>query len=521
MNNNGARNAALANGRSIAKWVLPWDGNCFLTSEAWDDIVEAVRSRPYLKYFTVPMARILENDELLSPAPVVSPNEEPQLAFRRDAREQFNPDARYGRCPKVELLCRLAVPGPWHGWCRGPWDIVPAQTSPEAGHVGQAGWVARLASGQPEQEVNAGTRWRRRVEAIWECIDSVDEQLARATFQATALFALDNGVLERQRRHWLADEPRTGHVVTHLVSLAERSLGRPVGAAPGGHVVGGGALQSMIDETFVVALAGYFTRDGRFFARGAELLRDRFLSGRWSPPLWSSPAGPGQGHGNHEPAVIETTGFYYLLDAVRLLEREEALTRAEVDGLRAWFEAFRTWLRDSEPGNRARTSLDHSGTWYDVQCVSLGAYLNDVRGVLATLRRSHERVGQQFTPDGGQPEELASGEPWGRSALNLQGWMALAALAGRLGQGPWSWDNDQRLARAVQMTIGRPRGDGRPGAGGTGSERRLVLGFEAASHVPAAREATDSDPWLVEQLFSSDAGIRPFWILGSEAGDIA
>ena len=38
MNNNGARNAALREGRRRAKWVLPWDGNCFVTEEGWAEL---------------------------------------------------------------------------------------------------------------------------------------------------------------------------------------------------------------------------------------------------------------------------------------------------------------------------------------------------------------------------------------------------------------------------------------------------------------------------------------------------
>jgi hypothetical protein len=41
INNNGARNAALRDGKGRAKWVLPWDGNCFLTAQAWSEIVTA------------------------------------------------------------------------------------------------------------------------------------------------------------------------------------------------------------------------------------------------------------------------------------------------------------------------------------------------------------------------------------------------------------------------------------------------------------------------------------------------
>ena len=46
MNNNGARNAALREGRTLAKWVLPWDGNCFSTSSAWAQIRSGVTRRP-------------------------------------------------------------------------------------------------------------------------------------------------------------------------------------------------------------------------------------------------------------------------------------------------------------------------------------------------------------------------------------------------------------------------------------------------------------------------------------------
>ena len=35
MNNNGARNYALRDGRGRARWILPFDGNCYLTPHAY------------------------------------------------------------------------------------------------------------------------------------------------------------------------------------------------------------------------------------------------------------------------------------------------------------------------------------------------------------------------------------------------------------------------------------------------------------------------------------------------------
>ncbi len=38
INNNGARDAALRDGKARAKWVMPWDGNCFITEKGWAEI---------------------------------------------------------------------------------------------------------------------------------------------------------------------------------------------------------------------------------------------------------------------------------------------------------------------------------------------------------------------------------------------------------------------------------------------------------------------------------------------------
>lgn len=181
MNNNGARNAALADGRPRAKWVLPFDGNCFFTAAAWTRLVAEVTARPWLKYFTVPMARLSDNRHLADPDFAPPAREEPQLLFRHDAAESFNPDFPYGRRPKVELFWRLGIPGPWDAWTEESWDQPRRPLSPEAHHVGTAGWVARLFSGVPHLEVSArgilGKRGVARQEAILTLLAQLDKSL--------------------------------------------------------------------------------------------------------------------------------------------------------------------------------------------------------------------------------------------------------------------------------------------------------------------------------------------------------
>jgi hypothetical protein len=186
MNNNGARNAALADGRARAKWVLPFDGNCFFTASAWDNLVADVIARPWLKYFAVPMARLLDNQPLLAdPAFAPPAKEEPQLLFRRDAAESFNEAFPYGRRPKVELFWRLGIPGPWDYWTEFYWDQPRRPLSPEAYQFGVAGWVARLFSGVPHLEATSrnspSKRGLARQEAILTMLNTLDASLNLTT----------------------------------------------------------------------------------------------------------------------------------------------------------------------------------------------------------------------------------------------------------------------------------------------------------------------------------------------------
>lgn len=152
MNNNGARNWAIQLGRARGDWILPWDGNCFLTEAAWRQLREVVLLHGSVHYFHVPMQRIGDNSQLLDPEFKPDPIDEPQLIFSAVAADQFNGEFPYGRRPKVELLWRLGLPGPWDAWSDEPWDqprrprLNPLPACP------RAGWVARLHSGVRDGE---------------------------------------------------------------------------------------------------------------------------------------------------------------------------------------------------------------------------------------------------------------------------------------------------------------------------------------------------------------------------------
>ncbi len=177
MNINFSRNTALREGRSLARWVMPWDGNCFLTESAWEQILEGVETGGQMKYLVVPMTRVLNNQDLLKQNFEPNPVEEPQIIFRQDAREEFNERVRYGHYSKIELLWRLQVPGYWDAWQWDPWDNLDCQESPEAGQFISIGWVARLFSGVKDSEQDAENRAQKRRQGIRDFLNNLDAQL--------------------------------------------------------------------------------------------------------------------------------------------------------------------------------------------------------------------------------------------------------------------------------------------------------------------------------------------------------
>jgi hypothetical protein len=491
MHNNGARNAALENGRSRAKWVLPWDGNCFVTKEAWQEITKAIKREPYFQYYVVPMARMTNNDALLHPTTRPEASEEPQMLFRRDATESFEEARPYGRRPKVGLLWRLGVPGPWDRWRVDPWDLPEPELSPEAGRFGRAGWVARLASGVSRLEQSKrGTitaRGGARDEAILIACRRLDEQVLTQRLQCPSTLAYDERALEQLRdgggnaalsgvRSRLLEEASAA-LERGPYSVADKTTsapsndphdywhpapywwpnpwtrnGRPYIHRDGARVPGTRLyepdsekfdrtrLQRLFDDTTTLALATTATGEARYAEHAARLVRTWFLEPktRMNPHLRYAQVRRGyDGDTGQHSGVIEMKDVYYFLDALRLLGGAGVISDAETRGIKAWLEAYLGWLQSSPQGQREMQMPNNHGTAYDLQVASISAYLGNTSLLRSTLERSAYRVGQQFAANGSQPHEMSRAITAHYTCFNAQTWINLARLAERCGSDIW------------------------------------------------------------------------------------
>jgi hypothetical protein len=571
VNNNGARNAALRDGKTRAKWVLPWDGNCFLTAAAWEEIVTAILAEPWLKYVTVPMARSLDNADLLDPSRRPEADGEPQIVFRRDSAEEFDEARAYGRRPKVELLWRLGVPGVWDGYRDDVWDLPRPALSPEAAACGEAGWVARLYSGQGglegERSLDLRSRGEARIDAVNRVLDRLDVAAMERVFAPDRLIFYDEDAVAALRD---APEGSAGATLRERLLLeADLALARGPYAVtdkpappPGGdrhdyhhpapyywpnpHTPDGlpylrrdgervpgtrlyepesdrydrTRLQRMFDDTTLLALGWLLRGDDRLAAHAARLVRTWFLDAetRMSPHLTfaqtrsQSAADTGAASG-----LIEFKDLYYFLDAVRILERAGALSQAEQAAFRDWLRAYLDWLETSPQGRQERLARNNHGTCYDLQTGAIAAFLGDAERLGRIFLTSRERIFEQFSDDGSQPEEMSRTLTAHYCCFNLQAWVNLATLAEACGHDLWSFEGKggRGLAQAFAWLLPRmgeaewPFEQIEP----FDPERFLPLYVAARDRVGAAGLRQRVEALALRPMYFAHDGIRPFWML--------
>ncbi|KAG0020001.1 hypothetical protein BGZ80_004912 [Entomortierella chlamydospora] len=336
MNNNGGRNIAINHGKTEvdARWIFAFDGNSFLTKNAMNEIKQAIQTHGNaVKYFVVPMARLVDNSQLLKGIDT-RPNskEEPQIIFRNDAEDVYNPDMRYGRRSKLELLWRLGALE--RGKISKPsvsWEPKERDPIPDKADFKTVGWVFRLFSGKKSQEENtrqsAAIRAYNRLLAIQDLIDGIDERIARKTFRSHDLLVYKDSILRANRQKYWVGESGVGTMVNELQSKACQVLSRRVNllkkasaedlilypsdsqgkpiippSSPSTVNEDGSSkvitLQGLYDEVTTLTLAHYFTGNETFARAAANIVRTTLL----------------QEHDQHVAAHPSTEDTGYLLD---------------------------------------------------------------------------------------------------------------------------------------------------------------------------------------------------------------
>jgi glycosyltransferase involved in cell wall biosynthesis len=166
ININAARNHGIRLASASHEFVACVDQDCYFLPEQWQRVLDFVERDqgecPGRRYYGLTMKRISAGASAVADADLASlRDEEPQLIFRRDARQLFDPALPFGDGDKMRLLADLGY---------GP--------SPRYTLLGDrcrcAGTVLHLAAGEPDADRDLGVRMRHRSTSIERLLRGLD-----------------------------------------------------------------------------------------------------------------------------------------------------------------------------------------------------------------------------------------------------------------------------------------------------------------------------------------------------------
>ena len=521
INNNGARNRAIAEGIKLADWVFPWDGNCFLTDEAWIAITKMLHQRDDLQYHIVPMDRVLDNTEVLKKTYAPLPKEEPQVIFRKDAELRFNETLMYGFQPKVELLKKLGVPGRWDKGTRiFPWGN-PMQITKQSYsyNYSWSGWCTRLFSGDISQETDAYQRAIKREQAIINFISANDkicyyenynkndlcfynkklldkiikkeingnnsryaktfaelEKAAQAAFAAPLYSVLDKTTIAPsgdKHDYWHPapyswPNPATPDGLPYIYKDGERVPGTRM-YEPLSNQYDRTSIQRVFDNTTALALAGYIFNQPSYTEKATQMIRRWFLDQdtAMNPHLKYAQVIMGK-NGNYGTAsgLIETKDMYYFLDAVRIVKKSSFWNEHDEERMLSWCKVFLDWLNTSEQGKKEVMAINNHGVAFDLQTYALASFIGNIDEMYKIVLRSLSRLKDHVDKNGLQPHEMNRTATAHYTAFNLHLWLNLNTLIKRttsinLLQEQREYDNVMinPLKKAVSWLLAKASGD--------------------------------------------------------------
>jgi hypothetical protein len=483
------------------------------------------------KYAISPMNRASDNSAVLTgDYNPVRVSEEPQVILHRSAKARFHPLLRYGRKNKVEFLQRLKVVDKWAqgvNYYRWEMDILGRVLQPVPDlkrPAPEVGWVTRLSSGVKilESKVAAQLRGKSRLTGLAILMGNLDARAVMELhgYRPGQLIFYDEDALARDRQLYNEGSPLIKPLVNELIEFAEKALEagpwsvtqkpdescaasgnkhdyytqspfywppeageglvwqhREGKSYPGtvihdpeSHHFDRTRLKDMQYNTTILALAYVMTGEKQYGHIAARNIRTWFLDNvtSMSPHMKFASVRPGTRNDTGWAAgIMEMKDIYFVLDAVRLLERSKFLTMKEQRKLRLWFEKYFEWLETSWEGKEEYSeSKTAHGIFFDVQIGSIASYINDTAKMIWYLDRAQCRL----------KPLLDSVHTKARShqlQLALQGWSTLARIAESIDLHAWKWTLHNHFNRSSLCLA-------------------LKSGIEAASRM----EAEELEPWL-------------------------
>jgi len=238
-------------------------------------------------------------------------------------------------------------------------------------------------------------------------------------------------------------------------------------------------LAEFQSNTTVLGLAYTLTGNIKYATKAAENIRTWFVNPktRMNPRLkearirWK---GRSTTYFSSKFSVIDFKDVYFFLDAVKMVERSGELSEEDRVGIRKWFRKYLEWFTfpGKKFGRGAYYDDDHNGLYYDIQLISIAAFVGNLSLAVQTAHESVSRLNGHINRKGRMDREIENGPLLCEHSqmFTLQGWVTLARLVSSMGINLWRqlpmkagfkskrWKLNCKLCVAVEYAVPLLRG---------------------------------------------------------------
>lgn len=200
-------------------------------------------------------------------------------------------------------------------------------------------------------------------------------------------------------------------------------------------------LKKMSDAVCILAQAGLFCGDDKYYEKAAELIRVWFLDEKtkMAPHLEYGQAVRGVCSGRGI-GIIDTAVLIRVVNGASIIEMSGKFKK-EISGLKEWFERYIIWLNTSEKGLEEKNYFNNHSNWWNSQTAAFCAFTgNDGLLYECFEKYKNDILVNQVDENGIFTDEIKRTRSYSYTLFNMTACAVICEIAYHRGIDLWSYE---------------------------------------------------------------------------------
>jgi len=189
-------------------------------------------------------------------------------------------------------------------------------------------------------------------------------------------------------------------------------------------------LPELCSQIYTLALAHSYSGDKKYNNHAIKLIRVWFLdtATKMNPNMNFGQAIKGQNTGRGA-GLIDARNFIKVIEAIKLMNKEEAYPKKDLKNMQVWFADFLQWMETSKNGKEEMNAKNNHGVWYDALRLSIALFNNQKEAANKIIANAQVRLANQMDDNNRFPLEMARTTSFHYSVFVIDAFLKIATMA--------------------------------------------------------------------------------------------